>query len=143
MNGEPLPLKHGYPLRAIALGWTGANCVKWLYKITLLDRPFEGFFMDKVYRVFQKGEDPASGEVVTQIKLKSIITQPAHSEKLPAGTIVVLGAALPVKQAFGMWKYRQTMGNPGSLRSLSGRMNRTRGDSGSIYGRQKTKVNIH
>ena len=36
MNGEPLPLEHGFPLRALALGWTGANCVKWLQRITLL-----------------------------------------------------------------------------------------------------------
>lgn len=93
MNGEPLPLKHGFPLRALALGWTGANCVKWLSRITVMDRPFAGFFMDNVYRVFQKGQDPASGERVTGIKLKSIITQPLPGETLPAGTIVVLGAA--------------------------------------------------
>ena len=93
MNGEPLPLKHGFPLRALALGWTGANCVKWLSRITVLERPFEGFFMDKVYRVFQKGEDPASGTVVTNIKLKSIITQPLNDEKLPLAPVTVLGAA--------------------------------------------------
>ena len=93
MNGEPLPLKHGYPLRALALGWTGANCVKWLSKITVLDRPYEGFFMDKVYRVFQKGEDSESGEVVTGLKVKSIITQPLNDEELKPGTIVILGAA--------------------------------------------------
>ena len=93
MNGEPLPLKHGYPLRALALGWTGANCVKWLSRITVMDRAFEGFFMDNVYRVFQKGEEPATGEVVTNIKLKSIITRPAPGETLKAGTVVILGAA--------------------------------------------------
>jgi len=93
MNGEPLPLDHGYPLRALALGWTGANSVKWLHKITVLDRPFEGYFMDKVYRKFQKGQDPASGEVVTGINLKSIITQPEQSEMLPSGKITILGAA--------------------------------------------------
>jgi DMSO/TMAO reductase YedYZ molybdopterin-dependent catalytic subunit len=93
MNGEPLPLKHGYPLRALALGWTGANCVKWLKRITVLDKLYEGFFMDKVYRVFQKGQDPASGEIVTGIKLKSIITQPLPGEQRPAGRVVVLGAA--------------------------------------------------
>ncbi len=93
MNGEPLPLKHGYPLRALALGWTGANCVKWLHRITLQEKPFEGFFMDKVYRLFQKGEDPAAGQVVTGLHLKSIITQPLPEEKLPAGRITVLGAA--------------------------------------------------
>jgi hypothetical protein len=35
------------PSLLLALGWTGANCVKWLSKITVLDRPYEGFFMDK------------------------------------------------------------------------------------------------
>ena len=93
MNGEPLPLKHGYPLRALALGWTGANCVKWLTRIALLEKPFEGFFMDNVYRIFQKDQDPKAGEVVTKIPLKSIITQPLPGERLPLGTIIILGAA--------------------------------------------------
>ena len=93
MNGDPLPLKHGYPLRALALGWTGANCVKWLDHITVLDRPFNGFFMDQVYRVFQKGQKPETGEIVTSLKLKSIITQPLADEQLESGALVVLGAA--------------------------------------------------
>jgi DMSO/TMAO reductase YedYZ molybdopterin-dependent catalytic subunit len=93
MNGQPLPLKHGYPLRALALGWTGANCVKWLRKITVLDQPQEGFFMDRVYRVFQKGEDPKTGEVVKEIDIKSIIVEPADAETLPAGIVPIRGAA--------------------------------------------------
>ena len=93
MNGESLPLKHGYPLRALALGWTGANCAKWLHKITVMDRPYEGFFMDNVYRVFQKDQDSKSGAIVTAIKLKSIITQPLQGESLKVGPVTVLGAA--------------------------------------------------
>ena len=93
MNGEPLPLEHGYPVRALALGWTGANCVKWLHKITLLDRSFEGFFMDQVYRIYQKGQDPKTGEIVTHINLKSIITQPQNGQSIQAGTYPILGAA--------------------------------------------------
>jgi DMSO/TMAO reductase YedYZ molybdopterin-dependent catalytic subunit len=93
MNGEPLPLKHGYPLRALALGWTGANCAKWLHKVIVMDRPYEGFFMDKVYRVFQKDQEPTSGSVVKSIKLKSIITQPLQDETLPIGPLTILGAA--------------------------------------------------
>jgi DMSO/TMAO reductase YedYZ molybdopterin-dependent catalytic subunit len=93
MNGEPLPLKHGYPLRVLALGWTGANCVKWLQKIMVLERPYEGFFMDRAYRIFQKGQDPGTGEVVTGIKLKSVITRPLKGEKIPSGRITVFGAA--------------------------------------------------
>src|SRR6185295_18557914 len=30
MNGEPLPVLHGFPLRAIVPGWEGAYSVKWL-----------------------------------------------------------------------------------------------------------------
>lgn len=93
MNGEPLPIKHGFPLRGLALGWTGANCVKWLHRINVLENPYEGFFMDKVYRVFQKGQDPKEGEVVTGLNLKSIITQPLMEEELPPGNITILGAA--------------------------------------------------
>ena len=93
MNGQPLPLEHGHPLRSLALGWTGASCVKWLKKITVLDQPFEGFFMDMVYRVFQKGEDPKSGEVVTDIQVKSIIVEPADGETLPPGIVPIRGAA--------------------------------------------------
>jgi sulfite oxidase len=93
MNGQPLPLKHGYPMRALALGWTGANCVKWLHKITVLDQPHEGFFMDRVYRVFQRGEDPKTGKVVKEIDIKSIIVEPANAETLPAGIVPIRGAA--------------------------------------------------
>lgn len=93
MNGEPLPLKHGFPLRALALGWTGANCIKWLRKITVLKDPYEGFYMDKVYRVFDKDQDPKSGPTVTGIGLKSVIIQPETDEVLPTGDITILGAA--------------------------------------------------
>ena len=94
MNGKPLPLEHGFPLRALALGWTGANCVKWLHRITVLDRPYEGFFMDNVYRVFQKGEDPSTGEVVKGIRVKAIITEPSGGETFSEGSVAVRGCGL-------------------------------------------------
>ena len=93
MNGEPLPLKHGFPLRGLALGWTGANCVKWLEKITLLEKPYEGFYMDQVYRIHQPDQDPKTGDYVTDIKIKSIITQPEPEAALPLGNVTILGAA--------------------------------------------------
>jgi DMSO/TMAO reductase YedYZ molybdopterin-dependent catalytic subunit len=93
MNGQPLPVEHGYPLRSLALGWTGANCVKWLHRIEVLDRPFEGFFMDKVYRTYQKGEDPESGAVVSDIRVKSIIVEPPGDGTFSPGIVPIRGAA--------------------------------------------------
>jgi DMSO/TMAO reductase YedYZ molybdopterin-dependent catalytic subunit len=93
MNGDPIPLKHGYPMRAIALGWYGANSTKWLHKIMVTDKPYEGFFMDKVYRVFQKDQDPKTGKYVKSLVVKSIITQPLKDETLSPGTVTILGAA--------------------------------------------------
>ena len=49
--------------------------------------------MDNVYRVFQKGEDPKSGQVVKEIKVNSIIVEPEKDQILSAGIVPVRGAA--------------------------------------------------
>ena len=49
MNGQPLPPEHGYPLRLIAPGWYGVANVKWLTRIQVIDRRFEGRFMARDY----------------------------------------------------------------------------------------------
>src|SRR3954469_2370303 len=42
MNGQPLPSQHGFPLRLVVPGWYGMTSVKWVERVTVLDRPFEG-----------------------------------------------------------------------------------------------------
>jgi len=49
--------------------------------------------MDNVYRIFQKGEEPTSGKVVTTIPLIAIITSPANGATLAGGIGVIRGAA--------------------------------------------------
>ena len=49
--------------------------------------------MDRVYRVFQKGEDPKTGKVVKEINIKSIIVEPENAETLPTGFVPIRGAA--------------------------------------------------
>lgn len=93
MNGEPLPPEHGFPLRGLPLGWTGANSVKWLSRITVMERPFEGHFMDKVYRVFHEGEKPTDGTPCTAIPLKAIVTQPLSGEVVKSEPVMFLGFA--------------------------------------------------
>lgn len=42
MNGEPLPLEHGFPVRLLVPGWYGTNSVKWLSKLRVMDGMVRG-----------------------------------------------------------------------------------------------------
>ena len=44
MNGEPLPDRHGYPLRMIVPGYFGEKNVKWLTRIEVTDANAKGFY---------------------------------------------------------------------------------------------------
>jgi DMSO/TMAO reductase YedYZ molybdopterin-dependent catalytic subunit len=37
MNGEPLPLEHGAPVRLVVPGWYGCSWIKWVREIRLVD----------------------------------------------------------------------------------------------------------
>lgn len=37
MNGQPIPLDHGYPLRLIIPGHVGVRNVKWVHKMSISD----------------------------------------------------------------------------------------------------------
>jgi DMSO/TMAO reductase YedYZ molybdopterin-dependent catalytic subunit len=49
MNGAPLDVGHGAPLRLLAPGWYGVANVKWLDRIEVIDTRFEGHFMARDY----------------------------------------------------------------------------------------------
>ncbi len=44
MNGEPLPVEHGYPLRVMFPGHYGMKQPKWIQKITAIDGSFAGYW---------------------------------------------------------------------------------------------------
>src|SRR3954447_6436311 len=44
MNGEPLPVQHGFPLRVVVPGWYSVTSVKWLIEIEVTEVPFDGFY---------------------------------------------------------------------------------------------------
>jgi DMSO/TMAO reductase YedYZ molybdopterin-dependent catalytic subunit len=51
MNGGPLPLLNGYPLRLVVPGWYSTYWVKMLSDIEVLDKPDAGFWMTKAYLI--------------------------------------------------------------------------------------------
>ena len=51
MNGQQLPLLNGFPLRLIVPGWFSTYWVKALDYIEVLDRPDDGYWMAKAYKI--------------------------------------------------------------------------------------------
>ncbi|MDP6107609.1 MAG: molybdopterin-dependent oxidoreductase, partial [Candidatus Brocadiia bacterium] len=58
MNGERLPEDHGHPIRLVVPRWFGMASAKWLRRITVLDRPFEGYFQTEKYVLKSDGLPP-------------------------------------------------------------------------------------
>jgi DMSO/TMAO reductase YedYZ molybdopterin-dependent catalytic subunit len=44
MNGEPLPLAHGYPVRLVVPGLHGQKMTKWITRIEFIDHDYKGFW---------------------------------------------------------------------------------------------------
>jgi DMSO/TMAO reductase YedYZ molybdopterin-dependent catalytic subunit len=51
MNGRPLPLHNGWPVRLIVPGWVGTYWMKQIIQINILPRPFDGYWMKSAYRI--------------------------------------------------------------------------------------------
>lgn len=97
MNGQPLPPQHGAPLRLVVPGWFGMASVKWLERIELLERPFDGYQQVVGYRY--KKQSGSEGAPVRHMKVKSLITPPGvpdwytRRRLVEQGTVEVQGRA--------------------------------------------------
>src|SRR3954468_16851145 len=80
MNGAPLPPQHGAPLRLLVPGWYGMAHVKWLRRVEVLDRPFDGYQNATAYRL--KVDAQEDGEPVTRIRPRALIAPPGWPDFL-------------------------------------------------------------
>ena len=74
MNGLPLLPQHGHPCRLLVPGWYGMASVKWLSRIEVLDRPFDGFQQAVGYHYRKSAADP--GVPVTTLRVRSLMVPP-------------------------------------------------------------------
>jgi DMSO/TMAO reductase YedYZ molybdopterin-dependent catalytic subunit len=91
MNGEPLPVAHGFPVRLLVPGWYGMASVKWLSALRAIAGAFDGFF--QVDRYIVREPDSSAAHPVTQIGVRSIITTPRNGATAHPGTHLVRGYA--------------------------------------------------
>ncbi len=95
MNGEPLPLAHGFPLRAVVPDWYGMASVKWLTRILVSDRDFRGYFEGSDYTYWEQRDGlPIQLLPVGEVEVKAQIARPALHEVVAADSVYrVHGAA--------------------------------------------------
>jgi len=93
MNGEPLPIQHGFPLRLVVPGWYGVASVKWLTEIEVTDQPFEGHYQTEKYVYYWNRNGKETREPVTLQRVRALITEPAPGQEAASGELVVRGVA--------------------------------------------------
>ena len=94
MNGEPVPLAHGGPLRLIVPGYYGVNNVKYIKRLAFTPKETDAKIHSSGYRVRPVGEKGAPTQPsMWEMNVKSWIDQPAGTIKVPAGTVQITGVA--------------------------------------------------
>ncbi len=92
MNGEDIPLAHGYPLRLVAGGWPASVSGKWIKGISVRNKVHDGSKMTgTAYRV--PCETVAPGDkvedenmcIIESMPVKSLITYPKSGAMLEFG----------------------------------------------------------
>jgi len=93
MNGEPLPIQHGYPLRLIVPSWYAVTSVKWLTQIDLIDHAFAGHYQAEKYCYEWLRDGQVVREPVTLQQVRALITDPSGDKDIARGELVVRGVA--------------------------------------------------
>uniref|UniRef100_UPI003013959B molybdopterin-dependent oxidoreductase n=2 Tax=Methylobacterium nigriterrae TaxID=3127512 RepID=UPI003013959B len=100
MNGEDLPWLNGYPLRLVVPGFYGTYWVKHLNSITVLDKPYEGFWMKSAYRIpdnacacTEPGQAPKATVPINRFNVRSFLTNLADGARVKAGPTPLRGIA--------------------------------------------------
>jgi sulfite dehydrogenase len=89
MNGRPLTMLNGFPARLIVPGWYATYWVKSLSSITVLSKPFEGFWVKAAYRIpdndcgcVAPGTAPKKTVPINKMTTRSLIIDPADNGEL-------------------------------------------------------------
>ena len=95
LNGEPLPLAHGGPLRLVIPGYYGVNNVKYLSTLAFTDKETGANIQASGYRIRDIGKKGAPGQPsMWEMNVKSWVNHPAGDEEtVRAGTVQINGVA--------------------------------------------------
>jgi sulfane dehydrogenase subunit SoxC len=80
-NGEAMRPENGYPLRLIVPGWEGNVNVKWLRRITVVDRPYMTRMETAGHTTLMP--DGKARQFNFVMEAKSVLTSPSGGQRLP------------------------------------------------------------
>ena len=97
INGEPLPLMHGQPLRMLCAGWPASVSGKWVNRILIRDRVHDGEKMTgKSYRVPCEPVAPGAEVpddnmcIIESMPVRSLVTYPRSGATQSFGEALAL-----------------------------------------------------
>jgi len=102
MNGAPLPVLNGFPLRVVVPGWTATYWLKHVNRISALDANEKNFWMASAYRMPRQlfplierfpGQETVERTPVTEIAINSLITSMERDGALQASRSALSGIA--------------------------------------------------
>jgi DMSO/TMAO reductase YedYZ molybdopterin-dependent catalytic subunit len=86
MGNADLPANHGFPLRAIVPGWYAMASVKWVTRIVVTDRPYNGFFQSLDYSIYERRQGLVTVTPLTELQVKSLIVSPTPMQRIAPDT---------------------------------------------------------
>ena len=93
MNGKPLPLLNGYPIRLVVPGWYSTYWMKMLSDIELLDAPDDNYWMKTAYLIpdtphadMKPGQAGVTMVPINRMVPRSFITNLGAGARINAGT---------------------------------------------------------
>jgi len=86
MNDVDLPAENGFPVRAIVPGWYAVASIKWLQRIIVTDKIFNGYYQTLDYSFWKRRGDNAELVPLSEMQVKAEIARPSEGETIPANS---------------------------------------------------------
>lgn len=94
MNGQPLPLEHGGPLRLVVPGYYGVNNVKWVARLRVSSEQSSARVQRSAYRVRPVGHEGRPDQpTMWEMDVKSFVTRPSGDGVVRPGRTRIEGVA--------------------------------------------------